>query len=94
MTALDLFDRPPGRVGGDLDVRVAIGGRAAADDRPKSVAVYLVEAAGVGFGAGVSEPVTIAMEQVAGLIECELPAPLRPAEDEQSALCIDLELEP
>ena len=49
------------------------------DACPTDITVFLIEAAAMEMGAELSEPVSIAMEQVLGLIERDFLAPLRPA---------------
>jgi len=48
---------------------------------PQDITVFLIEAAGVAFGAELSEPVLAAMEDVIALVERDYLAPLRPSED-------------
>ncbi|HEV2637784.1 MAG TPA: hydrogenase maturation protease [Actinocrinis sp.] len=54
---------------------------ALAGECPEDITVFLIEAAGVGFGAELSAPVAAAMEQVIGLVEWEFLYPLRPTAD-------------
>jgi hydrogenase maturation protease len=63
------------------DHAIAFARWALAESCPEDITVFLVEAAGVGFGADLSAPVLAAMEQVIELIERDFLAPLRPTED-------------
>jgi hydrogenase maturation protease len=67
------------------DHAIAFARWALAQECPQDITVFLIEAAGVQFGADLSEPVVAAMERVIGLVEREFLGPLRPAEDSESS---------
>ncbi|MDN5856985.1 MAG: hydrogenase maturation protease [Pseudonocardia sp.] len=58
------------------DHAIAFARWALGDACPTDITVFLVEVAGVEFGADLSEPVTAAMEQVIEIVERDYLAPL------------------
>lgn len=68
------------------DHAIAFARWALAEDYPADITVFLIEAADVGLGTEISEPVTEAMEQVIDLIERDYFAALRPAATDEAAV--------
>lgn len=68
------------------DHAIAFARWALAEDCPADITVFLIEAADVGLGTEISEPVTAAMEQVIDLIEGDYFAALRPAAADEAAV--------
>lgn len=63
------------------DHAIAFARWALAEECPTDITVFLIEAAGVEMGADLSEPATVAMEEVINIVEREFLTPLRPRVD-------------